>query len=128
MKNPPSMAPSFRGWLAIGFAVAPLIFLFAWLHRPELERTVPVALIVIIGLIKVCRDYRKHVWFWITVSGIAAIHVPMISLSAKYAATAPFGALLLAVVLDGLLMLAIVEGVAWMSRNYWAGGTEKPSR
>lgn len=118
MKKMGSTVGISTGWLIIGLAVSPLILLFAYLHKPELERTVPVALIVILGLIKVCRDYRKHLWFWITILGIAALHFPVILFSAKSVTSMPFGVMLLVVILDGLLMLAIIEGIARMVHTY----------
>jgi hypothetical protein len=72
------MRLSWRGGLLVAFGTAFLAFLFISLGRFELARPTMVS-VAMIGLAITMRwKLRKHVWFWITMTILAALHLPLI--------------------------------------------------
>lgn len=71
----------------LAFPVLPLLDHFG---RPELERPVYFSLGLILIAIKVCWELRSRPWFWITIIAIAALHVPLIVLTAQWLFRTPF--------------------------------------
>jgi hypothetical protein len=93
----------------IAAVVLPLVPLFDHLGKPEFERAVPLALIVVLTVLKVCWDLRNRPWFWATVIGIAALHVPLVMRTAQWLNRIPFRATLFLVIADVLVILAVIS-------------------
>lgn len=73
-------------WYIVIIVVAfPMVPLFDHLGRPEFERPAYFALGLILLVVKVCRDLRGQLWFWITIIAIAALHVPLLMLTGRVA-------------------------------------------
>jgi hypothetical protein len=72
------MRLSWRGVLGVMFGTAALAFIFISLRRFDLARPSMVS-IAMVGLALVMRwKLRKHVWFWVTMTLLAALHLPLI--------------------------------------------------
>jgi hypothetical protein len=69
---------SWRGVLGVMFGTAALAFIFISLRRFDLARPSMVS-VAMVGLALVMRwKLRKHVWFWVTMTLLAALHLPLI--------------------------------------------------
>lgn len=96
-------------WGAAIAAVALLLLpLFDHFGKLELARPTGFALIAIIVAVKVCWELRGRVWFWITIIAIAALHAPLIMLTAQRLTKMPFGGMFLLGILDVLAILAVI--------------------
>jgi hypothetical protein len=72
------MRLSWRGVLGVMLGTAALAFIFISLRRFDLARPTMVS-IAMVGLAIVMRwKLRKHVWFWVTMTLLAALHLPLI--------------------------------------------------
>jgi hypothetical protein len=72
------MRLSWRGVLGVMLGTAALAFVFISLRRFDLARPAMVS-IAMVGLAIVMRwKLHKHVWFWITMTLLAALHLPLI--------------------------------------------------
>lgn len=72
------MRMSWRGGLFVFFGTILLALLFISIGRFELARPTMVS-VAMVGLVITMRwKLRKHVWFWITVTILAALHLPLI--------------------------------------------------
>jgi hypothetical protein len=72
------MRLSGRGILYVMLGTAVLAFLFISFGRFELARPTMVS-VAMVGLAITMRwKLRKHVWFWITMTILAALHLPLI--------------------------------------------------
>lgn len=111
----------FLWYIAIAVVVFPLIPLFDHLGRPELERPVPMALGMILVAIKVCRDLRGRLWFWITIVGIAALHVPLVIHTAQWLTRISFRSVLFLGVVDCLAILAVISLIERLVGKFWHG-------
>jgi len=96
-------------YVAIGVAVLPLMPLLHYLGRPELERPAPIALAMILVAIKVCRDIRDRMWFWVTIVGVAALHVPLVMYTAQRLSGISFRAIVYLGIADCLAILAVIS-------------------
>jgi hypothetical protein len=95
--------------LAIAVIASPMVPLFDHLGRPEFERPAYFVLMVMMVTVKVCRDIRGRPWFWITIIAIAALHVPLIILTAQRLYRTPFPAMLIICIVDFALILAVIS-------------------
>lgn len=96
-------------WYVVIVVVAfPLLPLFDHLGRPEFGRPAGFALMLMLIVVKVCRDLRGRLWFWITIVGIAALHVPLVMLTAQWLSRMPFRSVLFLGIVDCLAILAVV--------------------
>lgn len=96
--------------LAISISL-PLFLLFDNLGLPELGRPVALALLLFILVIRICWDLRSRPLFWITISALAALHVPLISYTAARLDWMPFPAILGFVYLDAAAIVFSIERV-----------------
>jgi hypothetical protein len=64
--------------LKIGLLVAPVFFLFAFLGNADLGLSVCLILGLFMLVIKLRWNFRKHVWFWVTIGIILALHIPLL--------------------------------------------------
>jgi hypothetical protein len=72
------MRLSWRGGLFVFFGTILLALLFVSIGKFELARPTMVS-VAMIGLAITMRwKLRKHVWFWITMTILAALHLPLI--------------------------------------------------
>ena len=72
------MRLSWRGGLFVFFGTILLALLFVSIGRFELARPTMVS-VVMVGLVITMRwKLRKYLWFWITVTILAALHLPLI--------------------------------------------------
>ena len=72
------MRLSWRGVLYVMLGTAVLAFLFISFGRFELARPTMVSVAMVGLAIKMRWKLRTHVWFWITVTILAALHLPLI--------------------------------------------------
>jgi|SRR5580700_3239225 hypothetical protein len=99
----------FLWYLVIAAVAFPLVPLFDHLGRPELERPAYFELMLILLAIKVCRDLRGRLWFWITITAIAALHVPLLMLTAHRLVGAPLAEIFVFGILDITVIFSIVR-------------------
>jgi Na+-translocating ferredoxin:NAD+ oxidoreductase RnfA subunit len=62
----------------IGALLIPVFFLFVYLGKAELGFTVCIVLGMVMLAIKRRWKLRRHVWFWVTVAVILALHIPFL--------------------------------------------------
>ena len=60
--------------------LAPVFFLVAYLSDKDTGLTVCLVLGAVMLAIKLRWKLRKHIWFWVTIALILALHVPLFSL------------------------------------------------
>jgi branched-subunit amino acid ABC-type transport system permease component len=94
--------------LAIAVIASPLVLLFNHVGIPEFARPAYFVLIVILVAVKVCWELHSRPWFWITIIAIAAVHVPLLMLTAQRLFRTPFSAMLFFGIVDFALILAII--------------------
>lgn len=94
--------------LAAMAVAAPLVPLLGYLGRPELERPAFFATATIAVAVEVCRELRGRLWFWVTMTAIAACHVLLVMLLPWRPGWVPAPFILLLCVVDFALILAIV--------------------
>ena len=99
----------FLWYLLIATAAFPLVPLFDHLRRPEFERPAYFALMLILLVIKVCRDLRGLLWFWIAIIAIAAAHVPLLMLTARRLSGAPLAEMFVFGIVDIAVIFAFVR-------------------
>jgi hypothetical protein len=68
--------PDYTG-LKIGLLVAPVFVLFAYFDQADMGFTVTVVLGMMLLVIKLRWYLRKHVWFWVTIALVLALHIPL---------------------------------------------------
>jgi hypothetical protein len=74
------MRLSLRGGLLVAFGTALLALLFVSIGRFELARPTMVS-VAMVGLAITMRwKLRKHLWFWVIMTILAALHLPLILL------------------------------------------------
>lgn len=98
----------FLWYIAIVVVASPLLPLSDHFGRPEFGRPAGFALIVMLIVVKVCRDLRRRLWFWITIITIGALHVPLLMLTVQWLNHTPFRAMLFLGIADCLVILAII--------------------
>jgi hypothetical protein len=99
----------FLWYLAISVLAFPMVPLFDHLGKPEFERPAAFELGLMLLVVKVCRDVRGRPWFWITIIAIAALHVPLLMLTAQGLTRAPFAEMLLLSIVDITGIFAVVR-------------------
>ena len=72
------MRMSWRGGLCVFFGTILLALLFVSVGRFDLARPIMVSLAMVGLAITMRWKLRKHVWFWVTMTVLAALHVPLI--------------------------------------------------
>lgn len=102
---------------AIAVAGFPLVLVFDLLGRPEFERPAYFVSMLMLVIVKVCWDLRNRPWFWIAIIGIAALHVPLVILTAQRLSRMPFRALLFLGVMDCLAILAVIALIERLTGN-----------
>jgi hypothetical protein len=66
--------------LKIGAALLPVFFLITFLSNADMALAAVIILGVIIFAIKLRWHLRKHLWFWVVIGFILALHVPLVRL------------------------------------------------
>ena len=66
------------GVLCVIFGALPLLFLFDHFRKLALARPTLTSAAMVTIAIALRWKLRRHVWFWITMAVIAALHVPLI--------------------------------------------------
>lgn len=66
------------GVLCVIFGALPLLFLFDHFGKLALARPTLTSVAMVTIAIALRWQLRRHVWFWITMAVIAALHVPLI--------------------------------------------------
>jgi hypothetical protein len=64
--------------IAVVILTSPLYFLFNYFGKAGTGRAAWLSTGMILIAIKVRWELKKHVWFWTTIAGIVALHVPLI--------------------------------------------------
>jgi hypothetical protein len=63
--------------LKIGAVLMPMLLLFIYFGKADMGLTLFIVLGVSIVAIKIRWNLRKHVWFWVIIAVIFALHVPL---------------------------------------------------
>jgi hypothetical protein len=63
--------------LKIGAILLPILLLFIYLGKADMGLTVFIVLGVSIVAIKIRWNLRKHLWFWLIIVSIFALHIPL---------------------------------------------------
>ena len=100
---------SWKGGLGIGFGTLIIMFLFDHFGKLALARPTLYSVIVIVIAIAMQWKLRTHVWFWITVAVMTALHVPLILLVPWTAKWFPVILITPIAAVDLFLMLAIIK-------------------
>jgi hypothetical protein len=66
------------GVLCVIFCTIPLVFLFDHFGKFDLARPSLISVAMVSIAIAMRWKLRRHVWFWITMTFLAALHVPLI--------------------------------------------------
>jgi hypothetical protein len=74
------MRLSWRGGLGVFFGTVLLALLFVSVGRFDLARPTMVSVAMVSLAITMRWKLRKHVWFWITMTILTALHFPLILL------------------------------------------------
>ncbi len=111
------------GLLAIVYSL-PVLIVFAVLGDFRRGLTASICVALIVGIIKTYWILRKHAWFWITVTILAALHIPIVILL-PIPATRQFTVweLLPVAVLDLAVMYGCIKLVAKVMNNDHAIGS-----
>ena len=100
---------SWKGGLGVFFGSILLGLLFFHFGKLALARPTLYSVIVIVIAISMQWKLRRHVWFWITVAVITALHVPLILLVPWTAKWFPVILITPIAAVDLFLMLAIIK-------------------
>jgi hypothetical protein len=76
--RPKEKEPTDYTGLIIAAILAPVLILFLYFGKVDLGLTAFIVLGVIVFAIKIRWNLRKHVWFWVTIILILALHVPLV--------------------------------------------------
>jgi len=118
----------FLWYAVIAILAFPMVPLFDHLGRPEFERPAYFVLMLMMLTIKVCRDLRGRLWFWITIIAITALHVPLLMLTARRLFRMPFRAMLFLGIVDILVILAVIGLIERLIGGKDASVTGVPSQ
>ncbi len=77
-EQPPPKEPANYAGTAIGAALLPVFFLFAYFGKAEMGFTVCLVLAMIMVAIYLQWKLRKHLWFWAAIALILLLHVPLL--------------------------------------------------
>ncbi len=86
-----------------------MVLLFDHLGKPEFERPAYFELMLLLLVVKVCRDVRGRLWFWITIIAIAVLHVPLLMLTAQRLIGAPLAEMFVFGVVDVAVIFAVIR-------------------
>jgi len=107
--------PITRKWgLLAGICTSPLFILFAYFGDPGRGRAAWISAGIVFVLIRAFWGLKKRVWFWLTVTMIVCLHVPLTLLipwgdqPLSYVALLPVGLLDFAIAYG---IIRLVEGV-----------------
>jgi hypothetical protein len=64
----------------IGALLVPVFFFFVYLDKAEVGFTVCIVLGMVMVAIKLRWSWRRHIWFWVTIAVILALHIPFLSI------------------------------------------------
>jgi hypothetical protein len=92
--------------IVIALCASPLYFLYAYFGDPGRGRTAAICAFVIISIARGFWNSRNRIWFWITLTIVVLLHVPLILLVSWSNTNYP-GVVLLPL---GLLDFAFVYG------------------
>jgi hypothetical protein len=103
-----------KKWVIVaGICTSPLFILFAYFGDPGRGQAAWVSAISLATATRFLWDLRRRVWFWLTISIIALLHVPLILLVAWPLKQLTYIALLPA----GLLDFGIAYGIIRLVEN-----------
>ena len=77
-ESPKDKEPVDPTGLIIAVILGPVFLLFLWLGKADMGLTVFIVLGMAIYAIKLHWDLRKHIWFWVIIAIILALHVPLV--------------------------------------------------
>ena len=77
-ESPKDKEPVDPTGLIIAVILGPVFLLFLWLGKADMGLTVFNVLGMAIYAIKLHWDLRKHIWFWVIIAIILALHVPLV--------------------------------------------------
>jgi uncharacterized membrane protein (DUF485 family) len=98
--------------LVVGIVILPLVLTLKIFGRPELVYPVTFASIAIAFAVRGYWELRSHWWFWVTVTAIVCLHVPLILLISWNPGWVPAPLIMLASVVDFGILLGIISIVA----------------
>jgi len=74
---PKEKKPTDYTGLKIGASLIPVFLLVAFFGNADMALTVWIVLGATIVAVKIRWDLRRHIWFWVTIALILALHVPL---------------------------------------------------
>lgn len=63
--------------LKVGAILMPILLLFIYFGKADMGLTLYIVSVACIGAIKIRWNLRKHIWFWLIIVFIFALHVPL---------------------------------------------------
>jgi hypothetical protein len=76
--EPPKENKTDRSGAIIGLSMLPIFFLFVYLGKAELGFGVTIVATAAVLAIKLRWELSKHVWFWVTIAVVFALHIPLL--------------------------------------------------
>jgi len=108
------MVETSRSWKTLPWVIAaavvtsPLFFFFEQRNEPEVGRAAWMCALVFVVVVKIRWELRTHSWFWLTLAGLAALHVPLILLIPWTASWIPAFGIWPVAVLDCAIILGCI--------------------
>jgi hypothetical protein len=103
----------------------PLFLLFNYFGKSGEGRAAWLCAMTLLLAVKVRWELSKHLWFWITIASIAALHIPLITFVPWTAKWIPSFVILPFCIVDGIAILTLVQFVE--KRMSPSVSAEKPS-
>lgn len=64
--------------LIIAALLAPVYLVFVYFDKPDIGLTASYCLVPLLFAIRIRWELRKHAWFWVVMTIVLALHVPLI--------------------------------------------------
>ena len=77
--SPKEQRPTDYTGLKIAAILSPVFFFFAFWGKEDIGLTVCIVMAMMMFAIKLRWELRRHVWFWVTIIAILALHVPLLT-------------------------------------------------
>jgi len=99
---------------------SPLYFLYAYFGDPGKGRAAGISACVLVTVVRLFWDLRRNAWFWVTLSIMTLVHIPLITMIPWTNRNYP-GVAILPV---GLLDFVFVYGAFWLLEKVCGSKTE----
>jgi peptidoglycan/LPS O-acetylase OafA/YrhL len=88
-----------------------VIFLFGFLDKEDIGRSIVLGLGAMLFAIKIRWDLRRRIWFWVVITLLLALHVPLFLFSQWPHGWVPGVAMLPFVFADCMIIVGVVRFV-----------------